>query len=70
MIYREVEKKLNQGCIVKSQQCMYIKINNIVHWCWIGENSWTEGEENFNNCVNESEKSEVWEIIFDPFSWR
>lgn len=65
MLYKEIIKEVCLGKMVKSNQCYYIKPNreSPVYWKWINEDTWTTGEGAFEDCVNESEKADLWETI-------
>ena len=65
MLYKEVINEVYLGKMVKSSECYYIKPNgeSPVYWKWISEDTWTTGEGTFDDCVNESEKEGLWEIV-------
>lgn len=65
MTYKDIISKVYFGEMVKSNKCFYIKPNreSPTYWKWIGEDTWTTGEINFEDCVNESEKWGLWEIV-------
>ncbi|HID0817736.1 TPA: hypothetical protein ACXNW8_003452 [Clostridium botulinum] len=65
MTYKEVEIYLDMGYIVKSSQCLYIKIIGAIHWKWIGEDEWTVGDNKLMDHVNDIERKGNWELLFN-----
>lgn len=69
MKYNEALNCLYQGMIIKSEQCMYIRVCDKIYWCWLGETCWTEGEETLKDSINTQEENENWSIVFNTFNW-
>lgn len=56
MKYKEVLCYLDDGCAIRSNQCEYKIINDVLHWRWIGEGSWTP-------VIGKEELQNEWEVI-------
>lgn len=68
MTLEKAKIELENGNIVKSNQCIYIKPVDKIFWKWFGEDVWTEGREDIEDNINEFEKAEEWELVLDASS--
>ena len=56
MKYKEILCYLDDGCLVRSCDCEYKIINDVINWRWIGEETWTL-------LINEDELEKEWCIV-------
>ena len=58
MKYEEILPYLDEGCTVRSCDCEYKIINDVINWRFIGEETWTP-------LINSEELIGNWNVIVD-----